>query len=129
MSSKNLKDLSPSEGQIMRILWENEEAVQAFDLIDYIEERYEKKHKRTTLSSFLERLIHKGYVTTYRSGRYTYIQPIVTEDEYLQMIASKQVHSLYGGSITNFVACFERSEGISPEERKKLKEFLDARDN
>lgn len=124
-----LKDVSPSEGQIMRILWEKDEDVQAFDLIRYISERYGKEHKRTTLASFLNSLIHKGYVTTYRSGRYTYIRAIVTEDEYKEMIAAKQVQDLYPGGILDFVACFERSEGISQEERARLREFLDELDD
>lgn len=120
-----LKDLSASEAQIMKILWERGEDIQTLDLLKEITDRYGKEHKRTTLGTFVDRLINKGYVTTYRSGRYSYIHAAVTEEAYKAMIAKEQVDALYQGGIADFVACFEKGHGISKEDARRLREILD----
>ncbi|MCI8513755.1 MAG: BlaI/MecI/CopY family transcriptional regulator [Lachnospiraceae bacterium] len=119
------KDLSASEAQIMKILWERNEDLQTLDLQKRIVDEYGKEHKRTTLGTFVDRLIQKGYVSTYRIGRYSYIRAEVTEEEYKEMIAEKEVDAWYRGGIADFVACFVKGHGISKEDARKIQEILD----
>lgn len=43
---------------------------------------YEKEYARTTVVTFLERLKNKGYVSTYRKSKFSYVHADVTEEEY-----------------------------------------------
>ena len=123
-----LRDISASEAQIMKILWEKGEDMTVLDLTEEIIRQYGKEHKRTTIGTFLQRLIEKEYVTMYRVGRYAYVHVITSETEYKEMLAEREVSGWFRGELADFVACFNRAKGISKEDEKKIREILDGLD-
>ena len=86
--------------------------------------------KKTTLGTFIQRLIEKNYITSYRVGRRSFVHVEVTEEDYKEMLSEKQVNKWHHGSISDFVLCFSRSaEGISPEEAERIQAILNGLDD
>ena len=127
---RRFRELSSRETEIMKILWDEPKNICLQDLSEKIKERYGVEHKKTTLGTFILRLIEKDYITTYKIGRQSFIQVEMTEEDYKKILSEKQVKSWHKGSISDFVLCFSKSsEGISPEEAEKIKAILDGLDH
>jgi predicted transcriptional regulator len=124
-----MKDLSISETQIMREVWSKKEDIAVPDLTDIIYKKYGKEHKPSTMRTFLGRLMEKDYISTYRVGRYSYVHAEITEQQYKEMLAQRQVQQWFGGSLYEFVSCFGETQEIPEEERKQLKEWIDGMDD
>ena len=124
-----MKDLSISETQIMREVWSKKEDIAVPDLTDIIYKKYGKEHKPSTMRTFLGRLMEKDYISTYRVGRYSYVHAEITEQQYKEMLAQRQVQQWFGGSLYEFVSCFGKIQAIPEEERKRLKEWIDGMDD
>ncbi len=124
-----MRDLSVSETQIMREVWSRKEELTVPDLTDVIYKKYGKEHKPSTMRTFLGRLMEKGYISTYRIGRYSYVHAEVTERQYKEMLAQRQVQEWFGGSLYEFVSCFEETNEIPEEERMRLKEWIHEMDD
>lgn len=59
MSENNFKELSPCGALIMKIVWEAPGEISVQELIDQLNEKYQKAYARTTVVTFLSlSLIH-----------------------------------------------------------------------
>lgn len=75
-----MKDLSKCEQAVMAEIWRTEE----IDM-EGVRKRMEEKGTdwaKQTVSTFLRRLVEKGYAKRERSGRYIYYSPIAEKEEY-----------------------------------------------
>ena len=62
------KDLTATEDQMMNVLWKHGEDMLVSELTEEILRRYDRDHKRTTMATYLQRLIkatsrHTGFVS------------------------------------------------------------------
>ena len=112
--------LTPSEEEIMNLLWETKQWMTIKEMIGYFE-KVGKYWKRQTINTFLAHLIEKGLVV--KNGRkYMYAYSI---DEYKTLNASVVLDSYYGGSLQNFVAALSGTQKLDYEEAEKLRTYLD----
>ena len=123
------KDLTATEAQMMNVLWEHGEDMLVSELTEEILRRYDRDHKRTTMATYLQRLIDKGYITTYRIRKFAYVHAEITEARYKELVAESQVDHLYNGKFKEFMASFYGGRGFTKEEIEELKEFLDDLDD
>lgn len=121
----DLRELSASETEIMREVWSVDEDLQIGELTERILEKYGKEHKPSTMRTFLARLLEKKYITTYRIGRYSFVHAEISEEEYKEMLATKQVNLWHHGSLADFFCAFKNAEKISKEEAQKIRELID----
>lgn len=92
------ENLSVCETIIMKAIWNEEEDISIPDLIKVLRERYGKDYARTTVTTFLTKLMAKGYVRTYRKERLSYAHAIKSEEEYKEKLLKEMVEFWYGGS-------------------------------
>lgn len=82
---KNIdKDISKCEQMIMKIVWDSDHELSTAEVISAMKERFGKDYARTTVVTFIQRLIEKGYVITYRKGKQSYVRPIIKEQDYVE---------------------------------------------
>ena len=74
--------LSACEAMIMKVIWDQKGDISVPELIDLIQERYKRDYKRTTVVTFLTRLNGKGFISSHRAGRISYIHAEKSEEEY-----------------------------------------------
>lgn len=89
--------MSQCEEKIMLVVWEAAEAPDMREVMELANRRYSKEWKPQTVSTFLARLVQKGYLTAARKGRYTHYHPVQSFEDYRREKISEVVTEMYTG--------------------------------
>lgn len=89
--------LSGCEEKVMAVIWSSEKELDLAGTRNMVNERFNKQWKPQTVSTFLARLVKKGYLTSKRIGRYTYYHPEITKEEYRLRKMIELVGTFYDG--------------------------------
>ena len=119
------EELSVCEAPIMKIIWESNPDISAPELVKQLNEQYGKEYARTTVVTFLTRMAGKGYITTQRRGRISYVHAIKSEQEYKQQLAQKEIEFWFHGSMAEFAQTLFAAAPLTHEECQKLRRLLD----
>lgn len=82
----DLEYLSRKEELILKVLWSRNEDISTQTIIEILKNDYNHDYARTTVVTFLQRMIEKGYVRTYRVGKFAYFHYLIDKKTYLQRI-------------------------------------------
>lgn len=119
------EELSVCEAPIMKIIWESNPDISVPELVKQLNEQYGKEYARTTVVTFLTRMAGKGYITTQRRGRISYVHAIKSEQEYKQQLAQKEIEFWFHGSMAEFAQTLCAAAPLTHEECQKLRRLLD----
>ena len=119
------EELSVCEAPIMKIIWESNPDISVPELVKQLNEQYGKEYARTTVVTFLTRMAGKGYITTQRRGRISYVNAIKSEQEYKQQLAQKEIEFWFHGSMAEFAQTLCAAAPLTHEECQKLRRLLD----
>jgi predicted transcriptional regulator len=125
MAENNFKELSPCGALIMKIVWEAPGEISIQELIDKLNDKYQKAYARTTVVTFLSKLKDKGYIDTYRKGKPAYIVVRITEDEYRRELLKSNVEFCYNGNTVDMIATICESQDLGKDGIAKINEILD----
>ena len=117
-------NISKSEMEIMRIIWDKGDKVTTKELTELLPDK-----KLTTISTLAGRLIDKGALKSEKIGRshaHEY-EAVITEDEYRSMQTKDFVKSIYRGSAKGLISTLFRDENFTKEDIAELKRFIDER--
>ncbi len=117
--------LSTAETLIMKVIWDADRELSVQELMDLLQERYEKDYKRSTVMTFLVRLCDKEFIETQRRGKYAYIHALRSEEEYKAGVMEREVNFWYDGKVSEVIAALNKRQAISEEEIQKIKELVD----
>lgn len=121
MTSGNI-NIGEAELEIMKVLWEAGEPVNS----QYISEAVEDKNwKRTTILTFLTRLVDKGAVTAEKRGKLYYYTPLISQKEHRGSQTKNLIKSLYNGSVKDFALSLFEEEVMSEEEIRELRAIFE----
>lgn len=113
--------LSDCEQMVMKCIWNSKEDLGVQELTEIVNQRYERTWKLQTVSTFLARLVKKGYLEMYRRGRTFFYKPLVEEKEYKIQLMEEYIEFWNAGSIVEFVCTLCESPNVSEEEKQKIK--------
>lgn len=113
--------LSDCEQMVMKCIWNSKEDLGVQELTEIVNQRYERTWKLQTVSTFLARLVKKGYLEMYRRGRTFFYKPLVEEKEYKIQLMEEYIEFWNSGSIAEFVCTLCESPNVSEEEKQKIK--------
>ena len=119
------EELSVCEAPIMKIIWESNPDISVPELVKQLNEQYGKEYARTTVVTFLTRMAGKGYITTQRRGRISYVHAIKSEQESKQQLAQKEIEFWFHGSMAEFAQTLCAAAPLTHEECQKLRRLLD----
>ena len=119
------EELSVCEAPIMKIIWESNPDISVPELVKQLNEQYGKEYARTTVVTFLTRMAGKGYITTQRRGRISYVHAIKSEQEYKQQLAQKEIEFWFHGGMAEFAQTLCAAAPLTHEECQKLRRLLD----
>lgn len=108
----------------MKIIWDSTEDPALQEVMDGVNGENGKNWKPQTVSTFLARLVKKGYLTVYRKGRYSYYQPAVSKEEYWKATMQENARFFEKGDMAA-LACHLCDDVLDKEDIKKLKQKLD----
>ncbi len=124
MTSGNI-NIGEAELEIMKVLWKVGKEVNS----QYISEAVEEKGwKRTTILTFLSRLVEKGALSARKEGKSYYYLPLISQREYRKSQTRNLIKSLYNGSVKDFAVSLFEEEKLSEEDIKELKALFDEKE-
>ena len=123
------REISGCESLIMKIVWDTKEDISTPELIEELRNRYGKDYARTTVVTFVQRLAEKGFVTTYRKGRTSYVHALRNEKEYTEKIVQDTEKFWFSGNAPKFFAALCNTKKLSKKEIEQIRETLDGLDD
>lgn len=121
MSEANI-NIGDAELEIMKAVWAAEGPIGSAAIGEAVER---KGWKRTTIATFLSRLVEKGALKAERRGKALYYSPAISAKEYKKMQVKSLVKNLFDGSAQNLVASLFEDKAISGEEIEELKAIFE----
>ena len=94
---KNIS-IGDAELEIMKVIWTSKEPITSLDIGKEVED---KGWKKTTIATFLARLVEKGALSADKQGKLYYYTALITEKEYRK------------SQTKNLIKTFFTSSGIS----------------
>ena len=119
------KDISECEKLIMKIIWDAQEDIATPDIIQNLHFRYGRDYARTTVVTFVQRLVSKGFVTTYRKGRVTYSHAEIDEKRYLEYLLINTMNFWFDGQMESLFASLLKCNKPSQDEIEKIRVILE----
>ena len=113
-----IKDLSACETVIMKVIWDAVDDIALQQLIVDLREQYGKDYARTTVVTFLGKMAEKGFISTYRVGKHSYVHALKDETDFW-----------FGGKPEDAMAAICNSRDISKDEIQKMRQLLDDMDD
>ena len=119
---QELEDKRPSKSEeiFLKILWDSPEDISMLELAEALRTLYQKDYARTTIVTFLARLAAKGFVTTYRKGRLSYVKALKSREEYLQWYFSDMLKGWFHGDRVEVLTFMIESELITIDDKAEV---------
>ena len=119
---KNI-NIGEAELEIMKVIWKAKEPITSLEIGKKVEE---KGWKKTTIATFLTRLVEKGALSAEKQGKLYYYTAELTEKEYRKAQTKNLIKSLYGGSVKEFAVSLFEEQSLSADDIEELRAiFLD----
>lgn len=109
----------------MKTIWELGDGTRLAYMVEKANENYGLNWKPQTASTFLNKLVLKGYVSPYREGQYIHYTILIQEEDYLAQVIRQEVEFWYEGDACAYADALFHSKEFSKEELAALKEQLE----
>jgi BlaI family transcriptional regulator, penicillinase repressor len=120
---KEMPQISESELEVMKILWELDQATSS-PITDLLTQMTEWKPK--TVQTLITRLAAKGAIKAEKTGSKAFLYlPLVSEGEYKAYANDSFLHKIYNGSVNLMLASLIKEQKLSKAEIDSLKKLLD----
>ena len=113
--------ISDSELEVMKVLWEAEDALPVTVIRETLAER--KGWEGTTDKTLISRLVGKEVVRQ-EKRKVFYYTPLISEQEYNAWATGDLIERLYKGSAKNLVAALVSSDGLSEADIAELRDMF-----
>ncbi|MBP3338335.1 MAG: BlaI/MecI/CopY family transcriptional regulator [Lachnospiraceae bacterium] len=114
--------IGDAELEIMKVIWKAKEPVTSLDIGKEVED---KGWKKTTIATFLTRLVEKGALSADKQGKLYYYTPLITEKEYRKSQTKNHIKTLYNGSVREFAVSFFEEQKLSDKDIQELKAIFE----
>lgn len=104
----------------MKIIWDSTEDLALQEVMDRVNQENDKSWKPQTVSTFLARLVRKGFLTVYRKGRYSYYQPAVSREDFWKATMQENARFFTKGDMGELACCL-CEDILSEEDIQRLK--------
>lgn len=121
-----MEKLTDVEQLMMRCIWAYGKEMPFLEMGKELKKNFQKDYKRTSIRTYLFRLEEKGYLRVEKRGRQSYIQTLISAEDYKREQAGEMLDTWFGGSAKQFLSAL--SGRISEEESQELKGLLDDMD-
>ncbi len=118
---KNIS-IGDAELEIMKVIWKAKDPVTSLDIGKEVED---KGWKKTTIATFLARLVEKGALSADKQGKLYYYTPLISENEYRKSQTKNLIKSLYNGSVRDFAVSFFEEQKLSDDDIKELRAIFE----
>lgn len=126
MRTIEFSKLTDREQYLMKSIWELGDGTRLAYMVERVNEKYGLNWKPQTASTFLNKLVLKGYVSPYREGQYIHYAITISEEEYLAQVIREDVDFWYDGDTAAYANAFIHCRKFSKEELAAIKAHVKA---
>ncbi len=125
MSDSLADKISDSELEVMKLLWQAEDALPVTEIREALQRS--RGWEATTVKTLVSRLVSKGVIAQEKRNVF-YYSPRITEQEYNTWATQGLIRRLYHGSAKDLVAALVHSEGLSRQDLEELQKLFHVED-
>ena len=115
-----IRSLTESEKITMKCVWDLGDGTRFAHILARANEKYGKEWKSQTVSTFLGKLVLKGYLDQYRDGRYFCYRILISKRDYRCHELAREMHFWDDGDVKLFAEELLDEKTFTAEERKAL---------
>ena len=116
-----IKALTESEKITMKCVWDLGDGTRLAHILALANEKYGKDWKSQTVSTFLGKLVLKGYLDQYRDGRYFCYRILISKSDYRCHELAREMHFWDDGDMELFASELLTEQTFTQQEREILK--------
>lgn len=116
--------LTYCEEIVMKTVWDSEEELCLMEIMDRVNKKYGKEWKPQTVSTFLARLVQKGYATHYRQGRQFYYKILVPLEEYKGKLTNEYIKFWNHDNADEFLYALMKERDLRSDEIERIRAFI-----
>ena len=120
------KPLTESEKITMKCVWDIGDGARLSRIMTLADDKYGKEWKPQTVSTFLGKLVRKGFVEQYRDGRYFYYRILIDKHTYRTQMIRDDVEFWDDDSLEMYISELFDKKTFTAKERKQLKSLVAA---
>lgn len=120
------KPLTESEKITMKCVWDIGDGARLSRIMTLANDKYGKEWKPQTVSTFLGKLVRKGFVEQYRDGRYFYYRILIDKHTYRTQMIRDDVQFWDDDSLEMYISELFDKKTFTAKERKQLKSLVAA---
>lgn len=120
------KPLTESEKITMKCVWDIGDGARLSRIMTLANDKYGKEWKPQTVSTFLGKLVRKGFVEQYRDGRYFYYRILIDKHTYRTQMIRDDVEFWDDDSLEMYISELFDKKTFTAKERKQLKSHVAA---
>lgn len=118
---KNVPQITDSEWEIMKIVWDNPPHTSG-DIISKLSDT--TNWKPTTIKTLISRLVNKAIVGIEKDSRRYLYYPLISENDCRHAENKSFLKKIYGGSVKPLILNFLESEDLSQADIEELQSRL-----
>ena len=103
MKGENMEELTTAESMVMKTIWDHPHEMALQEIMKLTNETYGKDWKSQTVSTYIAKLVKKGFLRMNQSGRNATYEIIIPELSYQQEQSRKFVKFWNRGSVAQFL--------------------------
>lgn len=123
-----MEKLTACEELVMKTVWDAGEELSLTEIMQRTNEKYHKEWKPQTVSTFLGRLVRKGYLRHYRQGRVFFYQILIPLEEYKGQQAQEFVEFWHHNNADDFLRSLMEVRTLRRNEVKSIGKLVTKRE-
>ncbi|MCI9353753.1 MAG: BlaI/MecI/CopY family transcriptional regulator [Firmicutes bacterium] len=120
---KKLTRLPDTELEVMKVVWQKGNGVSTSEIKQELDKQ--RTWNVSALQTLLNRLIDRGFLTSYKKGKNKLYDIVVEQESYLTFENSSFLKKVNENSVTKLVASLYHSRCISKKDLQELAEFIE----
>ena len=121
MSTENI-NIGEAELEIMKVIWKAGEPIGSSAIRDAVKNR---GWKRTTIATFLARLVEKGALSAQQKGKAFYYTPLISAKQYKKSQVKNLIKNVFDGSAQGLIASLFEEKALTDQEIAELKAYFE----
>lgn len=117
--------LTDCEQLVMKVIWKADEELTLPDIVQSVNATFKKDWKPQTVSTFLARLVRKGYLNSYRSGRTFFYKILVDEEEYRGRVIESCVEFWSNNNAGDMLCALHERRKLRKDEIARIQGLID----
>ena len=118
-----MQKLPETECEIMQVIWQTNDTMSTSQIKEVLDQS--RPWNVSALQTLLNRLIDRGFLSSYKEGKNRYYTALIAEEDYLSFENSLFLRKVNHNSLTKLVASLYQSQSITDEDLDDLVKFIE----